>query len=154
MDNTINCCSSLSFGSRYLKVKRGNNMPKSVLEAVKKNETISSYLKEGEPKTLFGKICDFFRRREYLEISHNRGVYAEYDRLNFSVRKAFGKATKSGYIDVDFHEMINHPKYKSDGPRWRVKGINFDIADENLVKQVNKIKSMDDIFAPKVRFAD
>ena len=156
MDNTINCYSSLSFGSRYLRVKKGNTVPKTVLDAVKNNKVIDSYLKEGKPAAFFDKICDLFKRREYLEVSLDRGIYAEYDRLNFSVRKAFGKATKSGYIDVDFNEVIRHPKYESKGPRWQNKGLNlnFDIADENMVKQVNKIKSMDDIFVPKVKFAD
>lgn len=69
--NTINNVNNVSFNSRYMNIKQLEDVPPRISEAILKNEAIDKFLKAGKPKTFWGKIIDFFKKDQILDVFHN-----------------------------------------------------------------------------------
>ena len=141
MDFSVN---NVSFGNRYLRAKKGSNVPKTIMDALRQNKAVDTFLQEGTPKTTKEKFLDLFKTNEYLEVALDRGVFAEYDILRFVHKKGAKKVIKDGGLEVNKMAVVGHKDYKI-GCRWLHNGINFDISDQTFVKQIKDIKSMDEI---------
>ena len=92
--NTINPVNNVSFGGRYLNLNKMENLPTNVYQAILKNQSIDTFLKEGKPKTLIAKILDMFRKDEMIEADYFESEltdsYAKTCKLTFVYRKRDG----------------------------------------------------------------
>ena len=85
MINPINNTSNISFNSRYLQINEPEKFPKKIYDAIYKSDGIEAFLKAGKPKSLIGKILDFFKADEILDVYYNnqhRMVTFEFGKKN------------------------------------------------------------------------
>ena len=93
MNNTINSVSNISFNARYIDMKKLDKLPPQIKEAILKSPAMDEFIKAGNPKTLWGKFVDLFKKDEVLEIFHsvkkernNPDIYAQDELLIFSLK--------------------------------------------------------------------
>jgi len=143
MNNTINSVNNISFNARYIDMKKLDKLPPQIKEAILKSPAMDEFIKAGNPKTLWGKFVDLFKKDEVLEIFHcvkkerkNPDIYAQDELLIFSLKpKEYclimpqsqkGIMRKSGSIPKpNEHPLFTKPEVT---------------ATEKLVKDIENIK--------------
>ena len=151
MNNCINTNynNSVAFKSRLLKINR-NGMPDRIYDAICNSTAIDKFIKDSKPKTLWGKLIDFFRKNEILDISYSvhKGAkfdkYAKSETVQFDLikgndiirsypihRKQAGSLRPFGVIAKDGEDTL----YKA--PRIT--------SEEQIIKTLNEIKDLDDV---------
>lgn len=146
MNNTINNVSNVSFNARYIDVNLLDKVPMRIKEAILKSPAIDEFIKAGEPKTFWGKVMDFFKRDEVLEVRHVvsklekvADPYNQYESLNFAFGKGIYKqksfsirTSQQGVLRPvgSVAKMGEHPLFKE--PK--------DTATEKLARSIENIK--------------
>ena len=142
-----------SFGNRYLVVERpiayigGFEHSERVLQAVEKSPVVQKFIEQGNPKSLWSRLLNYFKRNEYLEVKHVRGF--DLDRVEFSLRKNFSKKAKRITLNADKEAVVQNPNYLSrkkirlipTEERMEVIKKHNEIMDDNLIEQISNIKS-------------
>jgi len=98
MNNTINNINNVSFNARCINVYTLEKLPPRISQAILKNPAIDEFIKAGQPKTIWGKIVDLFKKDEILDVYHrvikdskSRDRYAQDEILNFAFCKGEDK---------------------------------------------------------------
>ena len=67
-ENTNN----ISFSSRYINIHKPETFPDKLLKSIENNTALDEFIHEGEPKTLWEKVKNFFKRDEYLDLYYDK----------------------------------------------------------------------------------
>ena len=143
---SVNSTNNISFSARYLRINNQEAIPQRICDAIYKSDAIDEFLKAGKPKTILGKIKDFFRKNEFLEVYYGHQNLSSYDpyaiketvlfnltkgktnrqwsiiELQEGIKREFGNIAKSG----------ENPIYKA--PK--------ETATDKIVKSIEKIKDL------------
>ena len=149
MNNRIESTNNISFNARHLNFINKRQIPKKITEAITKNSAINEFIQEGNPKTFLGKIIDFFRKNETLNVIYKRQKNTKFDPYHQqeSITFLFSKGSARSIAKIEAFQggtlrkigtipkIGEHPIYKAP----------METSTDKLVKQIENIKDMNSL---------
>lgn len=154
MINSINDTNNISFSARYLKINKPENFPDKIHDAICKSEAIDTFLKEGTPKSLIGKILDFFKADEILDVYYRTQKTSKFDKFaqNDTVTFEFGKKNKK-YRFLTLGNVQNGIRRRAGSVPKAGEDLLFvapkETSEDILAKAIEDIKDFDKMLTNK-----